>query len=212
MKGRGKKHRLLRAAALLAAAGIAAYAGIVGFICIREGKVATAVAEEAKYDAIIVLGAQVRPDGTPSVQLTWRLDAAYEAWALHAVPVVACGAQGGDEPCPESLIMKQYLVNKGIPEHMVLEDPDSYNTNQNLDNAKELLDSLKTAEGQPIRKVLIVTSDYHVPRAMAIARDLGYEAEGLGSKCLPEYWLKNHAREALAWCKYWAKKYLHLPL
>jgi hypothetical protein len=47
---------------------------------------------------------------------------------------------------------------------------------------------------------------------MAIAQDLGFEAEGYGAKCLPERWIKNHAREALAWCKYWAKKYLRLPL
>ena len=63
-----------------------------------------------------------------------------------------------------------------------------------------------------VKRVLIVTSDYHVPRAMAIAQDLGFEAEGLGARCLPERWIKNHAREALAWCKYWAKKYLRLPL
>ena len=49
-------------------------------------------------------------------------------------------------------------------------------------------------------------------RAGALAADLGYEACGLGSPCKPEYWLKNHAREALAWCKYWGKKYLNLPL
>ena len=103
--------------------------------------------------------------------------------------------------------MKQYLVNKGIPENMILEDPDSRNTYENLENAKKLL-----AAYPGVRRVLIVTSDYHVPRSMAIARDLGFEAEGLGSPCLPEYWLKNHAREALAWCKYWIRKYLRIPL
>ena len=103
--------------------------------------------------------------------------------------------------------MKQYLADKGIPAEMILEDPKSRNTEENIENAKKLL------EAQPdIRRVLIVTSDYHVARAMAIAGDLGLEAEGLGSPCLPEYWLKNHGREALAWCKYWARKYLHLPL
>ena len=40
----------------------------------------------------------------------------------------------------------------------------------------------------------------------------GYDACGMGSPCKPEYWIKNHAREALAWCKYWGVKYLHLPL
>ena len=186
---------------ILAGIGILSFAGLVGFICIREGRVATALADGMQYDAIVVLGAQVKPDRTPSVQLSWRLDAAAAAYAKHAVPVVVCGAQGSDEPCPESVIMKQYLAEKGVPENMILEDPDSRNTQENLRNAKTLL-----AMYPDVERVLIVTSDYHVPRAMAIARDLGFEAEGLGSPCLPEYWVKNHAREALAWCKYWLGK------
>ena len=64
------------------------------------------------------------------------------------------------------------------------------------------------------QKPLIVTSDYHLPRALAIARDAGLEAQGAGSPCRPEwnYWLKNHMREALAWVKYWGVKYLGLKL
>jgi len=103
--------------------------------------------------------------------------------------------------------MKRYLTEKGIPEGDILTDPDSFNTEQNLKNAAALLKSCPE-----VRRVLIVSSDYHVPRAMALAEDLGFEAIGLGSPCKPEYWIKNHAREALAWCKYWGKKYLHLPL
>ena len=99
------------------------------------------------------------------------------------------------------------LRREGIPEDIILTDPRSFNTNENLENAQELLKGF-----QNINRVLIVTSDYHVPRSLAIAQDLGFEAEGYGAKCLPERWLKNHAREALAWCKYWAKKYLRLPL
>ena len=207
MSRRKKKNRLFRLIVILILAGMLGFAGLVGFVCIREGKVAKAVAEEMRYEAVIVLGAQVKPDGTPSVQLTWRLDAAAEAYlkAAQPVPLVVCGAQGSDEPCPESVVMKQYLVKQGIPENMILEDPDSRNTKQNLENAQKLL-----AEEYPeAKRVLIVTSDHHVPRAMAIARDLGFEAEGLGSRCLPEYWLKNHAREALAWVKYWTQKIFH---
>lgn len=86
-------------------------------------------------------------------------------------------------------------------------DPASFNTRQNLMNAAELL-----KQKEHIRQVLVVTSDYHVPRALALAKDLGFEATGMGSPCKPEYWLKNHAREALAWIKYWGVKYLHLPM
>ncbi len=202
-----RKHPLLRILLLLVLLAAVAYAGIVGYVCISEGSVLKEVPTTENYDAIIVLGAQVTPDGTPSVQLGWRLDAAYSAWQQKAVPVVVCGAQGKDEPMTEAEAMSMYLTEKGVPETDILKDPDSFNTNQNLRNAASLLKELPG-----IQKVLIVTSDYHVPRAMALAQDLGFDACGMGSPCKPEYWIKNHAREALAWCKYWGKKYLHLPL
>ena len=201
------KSRPVRWLLRLVILGVILYAGLVGYICIREGSVLKEVPAAENYDAIIVLGAQVRPDGSPSVQLGWRLDAAEEAYRQKAVPVVVCGAQGKDEPMTEAEAMKQYLVGKGVPETDILTDPESFNTNQNLTNAAELL---KNVPG--VQKVLIVTSDYHVPRSLAIAKDLGFDACGMGSPGKPEYWIKNHAREALAWVKYWGKKYLRLPL
>ena len=192
---------------ILVAAVVLAYPAVVGYVCIREGSVPRTVPENKDYDAIIVLGAQVYKDGTPSVQLSWRLDAGYEAYTQKPVPIVVCGGQGKDEPMPEAEAMAKYLIAKGVPETVILKDPASVNTNQNLANAAELLRPLSQ-----VKKVLIVTSDYHVSRAMALAKDQGYDACGLGSPCKPEYWLKNHAREALAWCKYWGKKYLNLPL
>ena len=207
MKERQKRHILIRLAAGIAILAVALYAAIIGYVCILEGSVQKAVPAAENYEAIIVLGAQVTPDGSPSVQLGWRLDAAYEAWEQKKVPIVVCGAQGKDEPMTEAEAMERYLASKGVSQEDILKDPDSFNTIQNLRNAARLLSNLPD-----VHRVLIVTSDYHVPRSMAIARDLGFDACGLGSPCKPEYWLKNHAREALAWCKYWGRKYLHLPL
>ena len=204
---RSKKRQALRIVIRLAVLAAIVFAGVVGYVCIREGSVAKTVPEADQYDAIIVLGAQIKPDGSPSVQLSWRLDAAAEAYRQKPVPVVVCGAKGKDEPMTEAEGMKKYLTESGIPEQDILQDPDSFNTRQNLKNAASLLSSLPY-----VKKVLIVTSDYHVPRSLALARDQGYDACGLGSPCKPEYWIKNHAREALAWCKYWGVKYLHLPL
>ena len=208
--GRRKRRRrpLLRLVKTLILAGILCFIGLVGFVVISENSV-TREAEslEKDYDAIIVLGAQVLSSGEPNTQLLWRLDAALEAWRAREVPIVACGARGRDEPMPEAVAMKNYLASRGVPEEMILTDPDSYNTNENLRNAGSILRKMPN-----VRKVVIVTSDYHVPRAMALAADMGFEAAGLGSPCKPEYWIKNHAREALAWVKYWLNKYLHLKL
>ena len=206
-----KEHHLplpVRILIWILAVGIILYGLLIGYVWIRERSVRSEVPENYAYEAIIVLGAQIRPDGTPSVQLTWRLDKAKEAYDLRKVPIVVCGAQGKDEPMTEAEGMKRYLISVGVPESDILMDPASFNTRQNLLNAWNILNGAS----QP-KRVLVVTSDYHVPRALALAQDAGFTgAEGLGSPCLPEYWIRNHAREALAWAKYWGMKYLHLPL
>ena len=61
---------------------------------------------------------------------------------------------------------------------------------------------------------MVVTSDYHLPRALRLMQDMGMDAQGVGSPCRPgvKYFLKNHLREVLAWGKYWAVRYLGLKL
>ncbi len=146
-------------------------------------------------DAVIVLGCQVKMDGTPSVQLEYRLNAALETYQENPRPIVVCGAQGADEPAPEGVVMRDWLVARGVPEEDVLAETESRDTVQNLRNAASLL-----PEGT--RTVTLVTSDYHLPRAIQISRDLGLQADGVGSPCKAEYWFKNHSREVLAWGKY----------
>ena len=209
MKSRGKKKMIwLKVLGGLVLLGILVYLGLIGLVVLQEKRVSTSAADLPEdYDAIVVLGAQILQTGEPNTQLAWRLDAALEAWRKHQVPIVTCGAQGSDEPMPEAIAMRDYLMKHGVAEELIRMDTTSFNTKQNLQNAGKLL-----KEMTGIRKVLIVSSDYHVPRAMMLARDQGYEAIGLGSPCKPEYWIKNHAREALAWVKYYLDRILHSDL
>ncbi len=197
--------KLFRALLWLLAAGLACYAGLIALVYHWEVSVPT----PADYDGIIVLGAQVLPSGQPSVQLRWRLDKAVEYYEKNPCPVVACGGQAGKEPAPEGEVMRALLLEDGLPEADVYADPDSMNTRENIQNAWRILQSLGCS------RPLLVTSDYHLPRALALARDTGLTAvQGVGSPCRNEwnFWLKNHMREALSWVKYWGIKYLHLPL
>ena len=197
-------HRLMKLALLLIVLGILFYMGVVAMVCYREKNVPPV----GEYDAIIVLGAQVKPDGTPSLQLQWRIDAAAQAWKERNSLIVVCGAQGSNEPEPEAHVMRAELIRQGVDEESILMDDKSFNTRQNIRNAVQLM------EGREVDHVLVVTSDYHLPRAMALAEDAGLSASGLGSptKLGLRFWLKNHGREGLAWIKYWMQKYLHLPL
>lgn len=161
------------------------------------------IPEAADFDAIIVLGAQVKPDGTPNVQLQWRLDAAFEAWQKRPVPIVVCGAQGRDEPAPEGEVMRNDLIARGVPAEQVLADTASFNTRENLRNAAALL------RGSDVKTVCIVTSDYHLPRALALAEDEGFRAVGIKSPTLGGWYrVKNYTRETLSWFKFWAEKLL----
>lgn len=180
--------------------GAAAFLLALGALTVLEK---TVPAPRGDADALIVLGAQVKKDGQLSLQLLGRLEAALSAYRERPRMIVVCGAQGKNEPEPEAVTMRRWLIENGVDEKDVLAETASYDTLQNLKNARLLL-----PEG--VRKATIVTSDYHLPRALRIARDAGLTADGLGSATLPEYWLKNHAREVLAWGKYFLSKLVPL--
>ena len=203
MKGLGIR-RLLKGMIALAALGLVCIVLLMGFVYYKE----THLPPIGDSDVIIVLGAQVLPTGEPSVQLRWRLDKAIECYENKPCYIVVCGGRGPNEPEPEGDVMRRALLEDGLPPEHVISDPVSADTKQNIRNGWEILQSLGC------QKPLIVTSDYHLPRAMAIARDNGLDPLGAGSPCKPgiNFWLKNHMREALAWVKYWGIKYLHLPL
>lgn len=196
--------RILRMIGVLALAGALIYGALIGYVCYREANVPA----PSDYDAIIVLGAQVKADGEPSLQLRWRLDKALEMYRARPSAMVVCGARGGNEPRPEADVMRDLLIADGVPEAMVYTDPVSMDTRENMENAKAILDGLG------LSRPLVVTSDYHLPRAMEIAADVGFRPQGAGSLCRPEleYWAQNHGREALAWVKYWLMKYAGLKL
>ncbi|MBE5813936.1 MAG: YdcF family protein [Clostridiales bacterium] len=198
------KRKGLKLMLWLVGIALAAYAALVAWVYIQE----ISVPAPAGYDSIIVLGAQVKPDGEPSVQLRWRLDRAREVYDASPCYIVVTGGQGKNEPAPEGDVMRSLLIAEGVPQEHVFSDPVSVNTRQNLDNAWAILSELGC------KRPVVVTSDYHLPRAMAMVRDMGLEPQGAGSLCRPGifFWLKNHLREALAWGKYWCVKYLGLPL
>lgn len=177
--------------------GFICWTALVAFVAYKEY---TAPKPSGETQAMIVLGAQVREDGTLSLQLQWRMEEALRQYRAHQQLIVVCGAQGSNEPAPEALVMRDWLVKNGVPEDKILTDDASFNTRENLENAKALLP-------EEVEKVLIVTSNYHLPRAMALAEDMGFVAEGTGSPIKLIYWPKNHYREALAWVKYLLQKW-----
>lgn len=173
--------------------GLLAAAGLIGFVYYQE----THLPAQEESDAIIVLGAQVLEDGTPSVALERRLTAALEAYEEKPQLIITCGAQGLDEPRAEGYVMRDWLLERGVSPEDVVAETSSFNTRENLEYALAIM------EHRGLSKALVVTSDYHVARALALCEQVGIDATGKGSPSKPEYFLKNHFREGLSWIKFW---------
>ncbi len=173
--------------------GLLAAAGLIGFVYYQE----THLPPQEESDAIIVLGAQVLADGTPSVALERRLTAALEAYEEKPQLIITCGARGLDEPRAEGEVMRDWLIERGVSPDDVVPETSSFNTRENLEYAQAIM------EHRGLQKALIVTSDYHVARALALCEQVGIDATGKGSPSKPEYFIKNHFREGLSWMKFW---------
>ena len=146
---------------------IAICAGIL-VLAVCEGFVLRGFSSRAPagLDYLIVLGAQVREDG-PSAVLKYRLDAAAQYLQENDSTVcIVTGGKGAAEPFPEGQGMKDYLVKAGIPEDRIIVEDKALNTVQNIQYSKALMSS-------PDAPTAIVTNNFHVTRALALARGQG---------------------------------------
>lgn len=145
-------------------------------------------------DAVIVLGAAVR-GRTPSLTLAARLDCAYDYLVQNPeTRVIVTGGQGPGEDVTEASAMKEYLVQKGIAPQRIYEEGRSTSTLENLQNAREILNS----EFDENPRLVLVSSDYHLYRAQLVARKLGMEVETLGSSSIPWLLPNFYLREYVA--------------
>ena len=151
-------------------------------------------------DAVIVLGALVRADGTPSGSLRERIDAAYEM--LSADPDMVCiasGGQGENEPMSEAECIRSELVRRGIAPERIQPEDRSTNTAENLANSFALLPD--TAQ-----RVGIVTNDFHVYRAVALGRSLSdLELYGVPARSTVFGFLHYSMREFFAVAAYYVR-------
>ena len=150
--------KLIRAWRIALAVFMAVFIAVECVICSAAADV-----PQQGLDCIIVLGAKV--NGTqPSGALTQRIRAAAEY--LHENPGTLCiasGGQGADEGISEAACIARDLAAYGIdPARIVLEDK-STDTLTNIENSLALMPAGTARVG-------IVTNDFHIFRALAIAR------------------------------------------
>lgn len=153
-------------------------------------------------NVIIILGCSV-VGGFPCALLKERLETGYMSWMLNPNSViVVSGGQGDNEPAPESIIMANYLLRRGVPREKIIMESKSRCTAQNIEYSIKTMERYEIASARV--RAVIVSNGFHVPRATMLAKRFGLKNVTGLSAPTPGIWNKiwmYTIREPMAWIK-----------
>ena len=183
-------------AAALTLLGIAAVFGINAWVkgSVEEQLLSVEAAGKLEdVDCIVVLGCQVREDGSLSHMLRDRLLTALEVYEAGAAPKLLMSGDHGQKEYDEVNAMKSFAMENGIPSENIFMDHAGFSTYETVYRAKEIFGA---------DKVVIVTQEYHLYRALYIAERMDMEAWGVAAdRNRYAGQTQRDIREILARCK-----------
>lgn len=157
------------------ALAIVAVFAVTNVVTIVGSKGSIVSAEEASIssaDAIVVLGASVFADGTPSGILQDRLDDGIALYFAGVAPKLIMSGDNGTESYNEVRVMKQYAIAQGVPSEDIFCDHAGFSTYESMYRAKYVFGC---------QRIVVATQAYHLYRALWSAKSLGMQATGVPS-------------------------------
>ena len=154
-----------------------------------------------KEDAVVVLGAGIRGDRV-MVPLKLRLDKAIEYHEKNPEAlIVVTGGQGFQETVTEAYAMEKYLLERGVDPAVIRKEELATSTNENMRFSRDIL----TDEfGGNDYEIVVITNNFHIYRAVSIAKTEGFEQISHMHAGLQWYNLVPcYLRESLAVLKMW---------
>lgn len=142
-----------------------------------ERDVQSSMKAEVTYDAVVLLGGAVSPGGSLPDEPSWNDNVerllTVRSLVLSGKAKVAIVSGGVLSPAlpTEAEYLQRELIALGVPREAVLVEPKANNTRENATESKRLLEQLGA------KNVLLVTSAFHVPRAVGCFRAVGIEAD-----------------------------------
>ena len=123
----------------------------------------------------------------PSGILKDRLDKAYEVYLDTGIKRILVSGDHGSVDYDEVNVMRDYLIDKGIPGDDIFMDHAGFDTYQTMFRAREIFD---------IKSAVIVTQDFHLYRALYIGQRIGIDVMGADSAVrVYAYAFRNRMRE-----------------
>jgi len=136
------------------------------------GRIAMEQAANCNTDCILVLGAAVKPDGTPSKMLRDRLEVAVYLYKKGVAPKMLLSGDNGSVYYNEVKAMKNYVLAAGVPAKNVFLDYAGFSTYETMYRARRVFD---------VDSMVIVTQGYHEYRALYDAQHLGMNAVAIAA-------------------------------
>lgn len=157
----------------VAAALVLVFSALNLFVLLRTDKyiVSAPALDSEGYDCILVLGAGIREDGTPSDMLKDRLITAIGLYKLGVSDTIFLSGDRSGDHYDEVAVMKSFCLENSIPENSLVCDYIGYSTYESIHN-------VRVAEYD---KIVVVTQEYHLSRAIYIAQKMDIEAHGISA-------------------------------
>jgi SanA protein len=124
------------------------------------------------HDVVVVLGASVWSNARPSNILEDRLLTGIELYKKGLTKKMLMSGDHGQENYDEVNTMRTYAQRMGVAEDDIFMDHAGFRTYDSLYRAREVFG---------LHNCIIVTNNFHLPRALYIARELGIDAIGVKS-------------------------------
>ena len=124
------------------------------------------------FDCILVLGAGVYSDGTPTPMLNDRLVVACEAYEAGCSNRLVMSGDHISADYNEPKAMKNFAIEQGIDSKVIFLDHAGISTYDSIYRAINIYGA---------EKILIVTQKYHLYRAIYLAQSMGAEAYGVSA-------------------------------
>lgn len=159
-------------AVALAVVAVFAVTNVVTIVGSKGSIVSADEASISSADAIVVLGASVFADGTPSGILQDRLDDGIALYFAGVAPKLIMSGDNGTESYNEVRVMKQYAIAQGVPSEDIFCDHAGFSTYESMYRAKYVFGC---------QRIVVATQTYHLYRALWSAKSLGMQATGVPS-------------------------------
>ena len=142
----------------------------------------------------IVLGAYVWNNNRPSYVLRARLNGAIRLYNAQKIDKFLLSGDNGQKDYDEVNVMKNYLLDNGIPEDVIFLDHAGFDTYSTMVRANKIFE---------VTDVIVITQDFHINRAVYLARKNGIEAYGysIASTTPHQIYIQSWLRDKLATIK-----------